>query len=82
MTPGPGGAGVVGAAGGEGEGAKAEAVDGRCSQCHMAMRLQFFQDLKHSGEVMHCESCSRILYYNPPETFENLTGETAPAARG
>jgi uncharacterized protein len=62
--------------------AVAEAVDGRCSQCHMAMRLQFFQDLKHSGEVMHCESCSRILYYNPPETFENLTGETAPAARG
>jgi uncharacterized protein len=62
--------------------AVAEAVDGRCSQCHMAMRLQFFQDLKHSGEVMHCESCSRILYYNPPETIENLTGETAPAARG
>ncbi|MCU1273843.1 MAG: hypothetical protein JWO48_1274 [Bryobacterales bacterium] len=62
--------------------AVAEAVDGRCSQCHMAMRLQFFQDLKHSDQVMHCESCSRILYYNPPETFENLTGETVPAARG
>jgi len=62
--------------------AVAEAVEGRCSQCHMAMRLQFFQDLKHSDQVMHCESCSRILYYNPPETFENLTGEPAPAARG
>src|SRR5579863_4802921 len=26
--------------------AVAEAVDGRCSQCHLTMRLQFFQDLK------------------------------------
>ena len=57
----------------------AEAVDGRCSQCHMSLRLQFFQDLKRGEQVMHCESCSRILYYNPPETLEHLTGEAAPA---
>jgi predicted nucleic acid-binding Zn-ribbon protein len=60
----------------------AEAVDGRCSQCHMSLRLQFFQDLKRGEQVMHCESCSRIMYYNPPESFEHLTGEAAPAARG
>src|SRR6266850_621137 len=52
--------------------ALAEAVDGRCSQCHMSLRLQFFQDLKRGEQVMHCESCSRILYYNPPESFEHL----------
>src|SRR5207245_2640621 len=40
--------------------AVAEAVDGRCSQCHLALRLQFFQDLKRGEQVMHCESCSRI----------------------
>ncbi len=62
--------------------AVAEAVDGRCSQCHLALRLQLFQDLKHGEQVVHCESCSRILYYNPPETVENLTGEAAPATRG
>jgi len=62
--------------------AVAEAVDGRCAQCHMALRLQFFQDLKRGERVMQCESCNRILYYNPPQTIENLTGETAPAARG
>jgi predicted nucleic acid-binding Zn-ribbon protein len=62
--------------------ALAEAVEGRCSQCHMALRLQFFQDLKRGDQVMHCESCSRILYYNPPESFENLTGEAAPATQG
>lgn len=62
--------------------AVAEAVDGRCSKCHMALRLQFFQDLKRGEQVMTCESCNRILYYNPPENFENLTGEVTPAARG
>jgi predicted nucleic acid-binding Zn-ribbon protein len=62
--------------------AVAEAVEGRCSQCHMALRLQFFQDLKRSEQVMYCESCSRILYYNPPQAVENMAREQAPAARG
>ncbi len=56
-----------------------EAVDGRCTGCHMAMRLQFFQDLKHSSQVLTCESCGRILYYNPPQSFEDLTGDAAGA---
>ncbi|HTQ53672.1 MAG TPA: C4-type zinc ribbon domain-containing protein [Bryobacteraceae bacterium] len=60
----------------------AEAVDGRCSACHMAMRLQFFQDLKRGDQVMHCESCSRILYYAPPAAMEDLTGESASALPG
>ncbi len=62
--------------------AVAEAVDGRCTGCHMAMRLQFFQDLKKGESVMTCESCGRILYYSPPATFESLTGEPARAAEG
>ena len=45
--------------------AVAEAVDGRCGACHMALRPQFFQDLRASEQVMYCESCGRILYYNP-----------------
>src|SRR6266852_8606124 len=57
--------------------AVAEAVDGRCSQCQMALRLQFFQDLRRDEQVMYCESCSRILYYNPPASFEDMTGEAA-----
>jgi len=62
--------------------AVAEAVDGRCNACHMAMRLQFFQDLKKGDQVLYCESCSRILYYNPPVAFEDLTGESATALPG
>lgn len=61
--------------------AVAEVVDGRCTGCHMAMRLQFLQDLKRGEQVMTCESCGRILYYNPPATVEDLTGEPAPAVK-
>ncbi len=59
----------------------AEAVDGRCSTCHLSMRLQFFQDLKRGEQVLCCESCGRILIYNPPVGFEDLTGAATPAAR-
>lgn len=46
--------------------AVAEALDGLCTACHMTMRLQFLQDLRRQDGVMFCESCGRILYYNPP----------------
>src|SRR5262249_9669750 len=59
----------------------AEAVGGRCSACQIALRPQFFQDLKRGTTVMSCESCSRILYYNPPVSVEDLTGEPAPAVQ-
>jgi hypothetical protein len=62
--------------------AVAEATDGRCGACHLAMRLQFFQDLKRGNQIMNCESCGRILFYNPPASVEDLAGESAPAIQG
>ena len=59
----------------------AEAADGRCMACQMAMRPQFFQELKRGDKVMACESCLRILYYNPPVKIEDLTGEAAPVVQ-
>lgn len=61
--------------------AVAEVVDGRCTACHLVLRLQFYQDLRRGEGVMFCESCGRILYYNPPESLEELSSETAPQAR-
>jgi predicted nucleic acid-binding Zn-ribbon protein len=61
--------------------AVAEAAEGRCLACQMAMRPQFFQELKRGDKVMACESCLRILYYNPPEKSEDATGESAPAVQ-
>jgi uncharacterized protein len=59
----------------------AEAVAGRCTACNMVIRLQYYQDLKRGTQIMSCEACNRILYYNPPATFEDVTGEPAPAVR-
>lgn len=50
--------------------AVAEATDGRCGACQIVLRPQFFQDLRHSEDVMFCESCGRILHYHPPVSFE------------
>ncbi len=43
----------------------ADASDGRCSLCQISLRPQFFQDLRRGDKVMYCESCGRILTYNP-----------------
>jgi uncharacterized protein len=59
----------------------AEVVEGRCSACHLALRLQLFQELKRDDQILACENCQRILYYNPPVKVEDLTGETAQAVR-
>ncbi len=59
--------------------AVAEVVDGRCSVCHISVRPQYLQDLKHGEQVLFCESCQRILYYNPPQSFEDVGGPSATA---
>ncbi|HMF76062.1 MAG TPA: C4-type zinc ribbon domain-containing protein [Bryobacteraceae bacterium] len=43
----------------------ADATEGRCSACHISLRPQFFQDLRRGDKVMYCESCGRLLTYNP-----------------
>jgi uncharacterized protein len=48
----------------------AEATNGRCSACQIILRPQFYQDLKRSEDLMTCESCGRILVYNPPVAFD------------
>jgi predicted nucleic acid-binding Zn-ribbon protein len=58
-----------------------EAVDGRCSACNITIRLQFYQDVKRGDQVLVCENCQRMLYYNPPASVEDLAGESAPAPR-
>lgn len=53
--------------------AVAEVVEGRCTACHIVLRLQYYQDLKHGDAILPCESCQRILYYNPPQSFDDAT---------
>jgi uncharacterized protein len=58
-----------------------EAADGRCTACLMALRPQFFEDLKAGEQLMCCETCGRILYYNAPVAVdENGPGIAANPA--
>jgi uncharacterized protein len=51
--------------------AVADATDGRCSACQMKLRPQYFQELRHADKIFFCESCGRILIYNPPVSLEH-----------
>ncbi len=44
----------------------AEAKDGRCETCHVKMRVQVWVEVRKNESVVECDSCSRILYYDPP----------------
>jgi predicted nucleic acid-binding Zn-ribbon protein len=46
----------------------AEARDAMCQTCHVKMRLQVWVALKLGEQIFRCESCNRILYYDPPPT--------------
>jgi uncharacterized protein len=59
----------------------AEALNGRCSKCNISLRPQFLQELRRGDTIMICESCKRILYLNPPESFEDLVPESVRQSR-
>ena len=44
----------------------AEARDGMCQACHVRMRLQIWVEVKKNERLFQCESCSRVLFYEPP----------------
>lgn len=44
----------------------ADATNGTCAGCRLALRPKYFQDLKHATTVLFCENCGRILLYDPP----------------
>lgn len=58
----------------------AEAVEGRCDACMITLRPQLVQELKLGEKIQYCESCGRILMYNPPAAFENDIGPAATTA--
>ena len=45
--------------------AMAEARNGACMACYMALRPQIMADVRRGDEVITCDNCNRILYYAP-----------------
>jgi uncharacterized protein len=48
----------------------AEVQDAQCTRCFIKLRPQHFQNLRGATDVLTCESCGRILFYNPPVDVE------------
>lgn len=59
-----------------------DATKGRCSVCHMEIRPQLAQDLRKGDRIFTCESCNRILYYNPPVAFDADAGGPVATPHG
>lgn len=38
-----------------------------CSLCNMKLRPQAWNDLKKNNDIVRCDNCGRILYWNPPQ---------------
>ena len=47
--------------------AVAEARNGSCTACFMALRPQVMAEVRRGEEVITCDNCSRILYYAPSD---------------
>jgi predicted nucleic acid-binding Zn-ribbon protein len=56
--------------------AVAEARNGACMACFMALRPQTMAEVRRGDEVITCDNCNRILYYAPAET--SPAASTAP----
>jgi predicted nucleic acid-binding Zn-ribbon protein len=48
--------------------AVAEAKDEHCQECNVRLRPQVYSELRIGNKIIRCDSCSRILYYQPSDT--------------
>ena len=46
--------------------AVAEARDAVCEACHVKLRVQVWVEVRKNEQLLQCESCSRVFYYEPP----------------
>ncbi len=61
--------------------AVAEARNGACTSCFMALRPQVMSEVRRGEEIVTCDNCNRILYYAPaPETPASKTSAASAAS--
>jgi predicted nucleic acid-binding Zn-ribbon protein len=65
--------------------AVAEVLEHRCTACQVMLRPQVLSNIRAAQEVVHCDSCGRMLYYVPEHNVktvaENATGIAHQAER-
>jgi hypothetical protein len=63
--------------------ALAEAVDHKCSACQVMLRPQAYNEIRTNELIITCDSCHRILWYDPARDAEAAKQETTvPADAG
>src|SRR5207302_10789349 len=45
--------------------ALAEAIAQNCSACHVMLRPQKYDEIRSNQQILTCDSCNRILFYDP-----------------
>jgi hypothetical protein len=63
--------------------AVAEARNGSCTACFMALRPQVMAEVRRGDDVITCDNCNRILYFKPAAkatTNQNAAAATPEAA--
>jgi len=58
----------------------AEAVDHKCSACQLMLRPQVYNDVRTNQQIVICDSCHRILWYDPSRDAEAPRQEPAVPA--
>ena len=60
--------------------AVAEARNGACMACFMALRPQAMAQVRRGEEVITCDNCNRILYYAPADSAPTSSAAAQPMA--
>lgn len=58
--------------------AVAEARNGSCTACFMALRPQMMAEVRRGVEVITCDNCNRILYWVPAESAPANSSAVVP----
>ena len=56
------------------------AADGLCSVCHVRLRPNVYQVVRHNEAIVQCDSCQRILYFVPPPVAPAVADQPAATA--
>jgi uncharacterized protein len=60
--------------------AMAEVLEHRCTACQVMLRPQVMSQLRAAQEVVHCDSCGRILYYVPEHNVQTAVANSSGVA--
>lgn len=58
----------------------AEAQNHKCSGCQVMLRPQVYNDVRSNEKIIMCDSCHRILYYDPAHDSEVAADRSRPLA--